>query len=344
MKFLLFLILARYAVRCDDESNYYVIELPEDVPRDYKKPFRVYWNVPTMQCKSKRIPFDNLHEKYGIIQNKDDSFLGESIAILYDPGLFPALFKNESSGKFKFRNGGVPQEGALELHLDAFKSAVSQSIPDPDFNAKQSQAASLYILKPFQRTKFSIHILGTELQYVADVLIKWERFFLHLRPDVKDLRVVLISPNLNPSNLPLDLLRNAKLCEQCRTSNRRLLFNFEDKKSYLDYYTSEDFILPDFVCAFNPSIERSSIYDGKDPWPATLKCIAKLKTPFLITAYSQEELSRDLSRIQGCCTFDVLAQPKHNNFASIRPDRNFITDDEMPLLFKNYCFSVVCGV
>ncbi|CAK1547578.1 unnamed protein product [Leptosia nina] len=134
MRFLLFLVLTRYAVRCDDESNnYYVIEVP-DVGRDYKKPFRVYWNVPTMQCKSKKIPFDNLHEKYGIIQNKDDKFLGENIAILYDPGLFPALLKDEKSGKFKFRNGGVPQEGNLDSHLDAFKNSVKQSIPDADFN------------------------------------------------------------------------------------------------------------------------------------------------------------------------------------------------------------------
>ncbi|XP_050676341.1 hyaluronidase A-like isoform X2 [Leptidea sinapis] len=135
MKFLVFIILARYFVRCDDDSNnYYVIELPEDVPRDYKKPFRVYWNVPTMQCKSKKILFNNLHEKYGIIQNKDDKFLGDKISILYDPGLFPALLKNESSGKFKFRNGGVPQEGDLDEHLAAFKNTVSQSIPDLDFS------------------------------------------------------------------------------------------------------------------------------------------------------------------------------------------------------------------
>ncbi|CAG4972343.1 unnamed protein product [Colias eurytheme] len=194
-----------------------------------------------------------------------------------------------------------------------------------------------------KRSTFSIHIVGAELQFEADVLNKWERFFLHLRPDIKDLRIVLISPNLNPSNLPLDLLRNVKLCEQCRCNNRRLLFSFEDKKTYFDYYTSEDFIHPDIVCAFNPSIERSSIYNGKDPWPATLKCVAKLKSPLLITAYTLDELNRDLSRVQKY-SFEVLTEPKYNNFASIRPDRNFITDDEIPLLFKNYCFSVVCGV
>ncbi|XP_048487190.1 uncharacterized protein LOC119692059 isoform X3 [Plutella xylostella] len=98
------------------------------------KPFSVYWNVPTMQCRSKGIPFENLYEKYGIIQNKNDEFRGEKIAILYDPGWFPALLKNETSGKFKFRNGGVPQEGDLDKHLEVFKSVLEQSIPDEQFD------------------------------------------------------------------------------------------------------------------------------------------------------------------------------------------------------------------
>ncbi|XP_013168813.1 PREDICTED: hyaluronidase PH-20-like isoform X2 [Papilio xuthus] len=116
-------------------SNYYVIEMPTDVTTvRSQKPFNVYWNVPTMQCKSKKLPFTNLYEKYGIIQNSNDSFRGEKVTILYDPGLFPALLKNESSGKFKFRNGGVPQEGNITSHLDAFRSTVEKSIPDEKFD------------------------------------------------------------------------------------------------------------------------------------------------------------------------------------------------------------------
>ncbi|CAH4032249.1 unnamed protein product [Pieris brassicae] len=133
MRFLFFLILVRYGVLCEDDSNYYVIEVPDPL-KDYQKSFKVYWNVPTMQCKSKKIPFDGLYEKYGIIQNKDDDFLGESVAILYDPGKFPALFETDSSGKYVERNGGVPQEGNIEEHVDAFKDTVSKRIPDPDFN------------------------------------------------------------------------------------------------------------------------------------------------------------------------------------------------------------------
>ena len=89
-----------------------------------------------MQCRSKQIPFDDLYEKYGIIQNEGDKFRGEKITILYEPGLFPAIFKNETSGKYRFRNGGVPQEGNLEDHLTVFKKDMQEIVPDPDFSGK----------------------------------------------------------------------------------------------------------------------------------------------------------------------------------------------------------------
>lgn len=118
-------------------SNYYVVQMPEEA-HTYKvdKAFNVYWNVPTMQCRSKKISFQNLNKDYGIIQNKNDSFRGERISILYDPGVFPALLKNGSSSKFITRNGGVPQEGDLERHLAAFMKELDESIPDPNFNGK----------------------------------------------------------------------------------------------------------------------------------------------------------------------------------------------------------------
>nr|WJJ70397.1 venom protein U-MPTX.13-30 [Megalopyge opercularis] len=127
MKTIIILVLAGCAV-CGSTGNQ---NTAEKVQRD---PFKAYWNVPTMQCKFKRLPFEGLYEKYGIIQNKGDSFRGEAIALLYDPGSFPALFLNESTGKFRFRNGGVPQEGDMDKHLAAFKKFLEVSVPDPEFS------------------------------------------------------------------------------------------------------------------------------------------------------------------------------------------------------------------
>lgn len=111
-------------------------DTPQQNVKDIKKDFRVYWNVPTMQCTSKKILFENLYEKFGIIQNDGDRFNGEKITILYEPGDFPAIFKNESSGKYRLRNGGVPQEGSLEEHIDAFRIDLNQTIPDPKFDGQ----------------------------------------------------------------------------------------------------------------------------------------------------------------------------------------------------------------
>ncbi|EDS28456.1 hyalurononglucosaminidase [Culex quinquefasciatus] len=55
------------------------------------KPFKVYWNIPTYLCKSYGVDFTDVTSKYGIIQNEKDAFRGEKIAILYEPGHFPAL-------------------------------------------------------------------------------------------------------------------------------------------------------------------------------------------------------------------------------------------------------------
>lgn len=110
------------------------------------KPFNVYWNVPTMQCASKHIYFENLFENFGIIQNDKDRFKGEKVTILYDPGLFPALFKNESGGKIRFRNGGVPQEGNLIKHLDEFKKELDRSVPDKKFSGEHFSSYSFHFV------------------------------------------------------------------------------------------------------------------------------------------------------------------------------------------------------
>nr|XP_034826542.1 hyaluronidase A-like [Maniola hyperantus] len=134
MLLFLFFVLVCCAVRCDYVSNnYYIIEMPEaEIAKDYNTPFKVYWNVPTKQCRQRNVTFDNL-AKFGIIQNQDDNFEGGRVTIMYDPGVFPAIFKGDS-GKYRYRNGGVPQQGNLELHLTAFRESLNKSIPNPNFS------------------------------------------------------------------------------------------------------------------------------------------------------------------------------------------------------------------
>lgn len=75
--------------------------------------------------------FTGLAEKYGILQNSNDRFRGNHIVILYDPGDFPAILHNGE--ELFLRNGGVPQEGNLTLHLNVFKETIDTLVPDENF-------------------------------------------------------------------------------------------------------------------------------------------------------------------------------------------------------------------
>ncbi|KAG6451726.1 hypothetical protein O3G_MSEX007328 [Manduca sexta] len=235
-----------------------------------------------------------------------------------------------------------------EIDMNDIQYAALTQIATAPLTVAYSHQLYRKVSKPstngiFKKSSFVIHVLGAELQFEADVLNKWEVFFLHLRPDVTELVVVLISSNLNPGNLPLDLLGKIRLCENCHQNKRRVIFSFQDKLSYQEYRTSDDFIYPDIVCAFNASINRSSYYP-KDQWPGIISSVMRLRSPFLITSHTPTELHRDLIKVKECGEVKVMVEPQRNYFASVRPDRNFITDDETPLLFKNQCFAVLCGV
>lgn len=61
-------------------------------------------------------------------------FRGETIVILYDPGMFPALLTNGSA--YYYRNGGLPQNGNITLHNKYLKESVEELIPDANFSGK----------------------------------------------------------------------------------------------------------------------------------------------------------------------------------------------------------------
>lgn len=61
-------------------------------------------------------------------------FSGSAISILYDPGKFPALLENSSSGALVQRNGGVPQQGNLNEHLQVFRKHINELVPDANNN------------------------------------------------------------------------------------------------------------------------------------------------------------------------------------------------------------------
>lgn len=95
--------------------------------------FEVYWNIPTFMCNQFGMDFTGINQTYQVIQNTNDSFRGNAISILYDPGKFPALLERPSTKTIYKRNGGVPQDGNLTEHLELFERHLDELIPDQNF-------------------------------------------------------------------------------------------------------------------------------------------------------------------------------------------------------------------
>ncbi|XP_026481397.1 uncharacterized protein LOC113388211 [Ctenocephalides felis] len=194
-----------------------------------------------------------------------------------------------------------------------------------------------------QSNVFSIHIVGAELQFEADTLNKWECFFLHLVPQIDVLNIVFVGPELNVENLPVELLGRIRMCPNCEVTNRKVVFQFQCKTLYHEYAKSDAFSKPDLVCAFNPGLHRITGYAGMDTWPDTISAIMDLEVPFVSTAYTELEAPLDLKRIQDSVkrTVKVLFPPQQNPYASLKPDRNFISEESVPLIFKNFYLTIV---
>nr|AGI16775.1 Cul o 2 allergen [Culicoides obsoletus] len=94
--------------------------------------FNFYWNIPSFMCAQHNITFTDMTSSYNIVQNKDDKWRGDKIVILYDPGKFPALLEHQ--GQLYRRNGGVPQEGNLQEHIDILAEHINKLIPDTQFS------------------------------------------------------------------------------------------------------------------------------------------------------------------------------------------------------------------
>ncbi|KAJ8686578.1 hypothetical protein QAD02_022372 [Eretmocerus hayati] len=105
----------------------------ESTSYNFSRKFQIIWNVPTFMCHKYGLDFSQVSTKFGFSQNEGDEFRGDKIALLYDPGYFPAMLKDDE-GNYAHRNGGVPQEGNLTLHLEYLSRNITEQIPDEDFS------------------------------------------------------------------------------------------------------------------------------------------------------------------------------------------------------------------
>lgn len=81
----------------------------------------------------------------------------------------------------------------------------------------------------------------------------------------------------------------------------------------------------------------------EDTWPETIGAASSLRVPIVVTAYTEYESPLDFERFVEECgrELKIVQKPTENPFSSIKPERNFISDNEAPLMFKNYFYFVV---
>ncbi|XP_035794021.1 uncharacterized protein LOC118467535 [Anopheles albimanus] len=248
----------------------------------------------------------------------------------------------------------ITKSSPLPINIDEtikqlYKS--SSALRDECVYAVLSQIATapLTALHAYQRTglpfgsTFTIHLVGAELQFEGDTLDKWEAFFLHLVPEVAVLRVVFVGPELNVENLPIDIISRIRMCRTCRLKCRVVAFDFQSRTMYHDYRRSSSYQRPNLICFFNPGLHRTTGYAGIDSWPETIRAATEPGCPILVTAYTELESPLDLDRLQreSVRPLNIVQEPAVNPFGSKRPDRNFISDETAPMIFKNYYHFIV---
>lgn len=149
-----------------------------------------------------------------------------------------------------------------------------------------------------------------------------------------------------------------RCCRICRKNNRTVNYYFENML-YHDYANSANFIKPDLsrfyawkylksikivfiaVCFYNAGLYRATGYQLEDTWPETIVAASNQNCPVVVTSYTAYEAPLDLSRFmqESNRRINVAFPPIVNPFSSEKPERNFISEEDAPLMFKNYyCF------
>ncbi|XP_016933461.3 uncharacterized protein [Drosophila suzukii] len=190
--------------------------------------------------------------------------------------------------------------------------------------------------------ELTLHLIGAEIEFEVDMLQKWELFLLHIMPTVKILNVVFIGPELNPNNISFEQLKKIKCCRLCRKAQRNVNYYFENAL-YHDYCKEPHFLQPNLVCFFNSGLYRSTGFALEDTWPDTIQAALNLKCPIVVTSYTKYEAPLDMAHFinQSNRHINLILPPTTNPFSSEKPERNFISDNEAPFMFKNfYCFVV----
>lgn len=238
---------------------------------------------------------------------------------------------------FMLSTAGVSNKSLLMNKLDLVALTDTGTCPLTVLFSLQNANFSL------EEIKFlTIHLVGAEMHFEIDNLRKWELLLLHLIPSLRILKIVFVGPELNSDNAFFQIVDKSKMCRKCHIAGRKVVYDFW-KGLYHDFLKSKNYKKPDLISAFNAGLHRLSDFEGKDTWSPTIEAMLKEPDiPVIVTEYTEKEMPLDLQRIQSIVdSLEIIMSPAKNPFASSKPSLNFLSEETIPVIFKNYYITIL---
>lgn len=125
-----------------------------------------------------------------------------------------SIFNKLSCGKFFFvHDSRIFKMYLFLLNISVFENTLEYIVMTQIATCPLTAWYAIKLTGNIEKSSLTIHLIGSELEFEADVLQKWELFFMHLTPTLKTLNIVFIGPELNPSGLSLEAFSKTRLVE-----------------------------------------------------------------------------------------------------------------------------------
>ncbi|XP_032668997.1 uncharacterized protein LOC116843074 isoform X2 [Odontomachus brunneus] len=141
----------------------------------------------------------------------------------------------------------------------------------------------------------------------------WE-VLLHLIPEMRELRIIMIGPELRTENY------GHNICNDCQNKGKKMKF-YPICMLYHDYIqTSKSHQIPDLIVGFEAKLDKTQT------WSESIKVIRNCLCPLILGAKCQEEVDNDMLAIEHA--LNVIVEPivNKNYFAAFAPHKDLMSN------------------
>ncbi|KAK7026781.1 hypothetical protein VNI00_015439 [Paramarasmius palmivorus] len=162
-----------------------------------------------------------------------------------------------------------------------------------------------------KQKKLTVHVLGAFEKEI--VLAQIFEEILHRLPQVQEIRIVLIGPELGKviqDSSPMEM----DTCPDCSRNERKRIHEHH-ALTYHDYVKKQGtrYTKPDIAVAFN-----SGCHESPSSWTETFKVLVQQGVTCLFTSYNQEEANQDSKLLQSSGIQTQLLGVKKNPWGSMK--------------------------